>query len=155
ADAVALPAVVDRQTELEAAVVRMVDVTGFADDGLKAVDPHGRDGGKALALANMGEALEQRLRQFAHGAEKAVVAGALRQRAVVILQLFAVARLDKAHRDRFAITGAEHIGILLEIVKPQPAHGSLPEGIFEKKLPAPLFERRRRLGCFSSPPEGF
>ena len=61
ADALALPAVVDRQAELEAGGIGIEGVAGFADDGLEAVDHHGRDHAEAVGLADMDEMLEQRL----------------------------------------------------------------------------------------------
>ena len=63
ADAVALPAVVDRQAEFDAAVLERV--AGFADDDLMAVDQHGRDHAEAVGFADMDEILEHRRRQFA------------------------------------------------------------------------------------------
>src|SRR5262249_3677051 len=108
-----------------------------ADDGLEALDLHARDDGKTFALTDMGEAFKQGVRQLAHGAEEAVVAGAGRQRAVIALQFLAVARLDKTHCDNFTAADPQHIGILLEILEPKRAHGSLPKGS-ERKEPAPL-----------------
>ena len=58
ADAMALPAVVDRQAELEAVGLGVEGVAGFADDGLGAVDCHDRDHAEAVGLADMDEAIE-------------------------------------------------------------------------------------------------
>ena len=55
ADALALPAVVDRQAELDAGGVAVEGIAGFADDGLDAVDQHGRDHAEAVGLADMDE----------------------------------------------------------------------------------------------------
>src|SRR6185312_13135333 len=71
-------------------------------------------------------AVEYLRRQLAHSAEEAVVAGAGRQRTVIVLQFVAVARLDKAHGDRLAQARTQHVGILLEIVEPKRGHGRLP-----------------------------
>src|SRR5262249_7352394 len=118
ANAMALPAVVDRQAELEAVVVSVEGVAGFADDGLEPVDLHGRDDREAVLYADMGEMIEHRLRQFAHRAKKAVVARAGRERAEIVLQFFRITRLDKAHAYRVAPARAQHVGILLEVIEP-------------------------------------
>ena len=55
ADAMALPAVVDRQAEFETVGVGIEGVAGFADDGLGAVDAHDRDHAEAVGLADMDE----------------------------------------------------------------------------------------------------
>ena len=98
----ALPAVVDRQAEFDAGSVGVERIAGFADDGLDAVDQHGRDHAEAVGFADMDEILEQRRRQFAGRAEEAVVAGAGRERAEIVLQRLGVARLDEAHGHRLA-----------------------------------------------------
>ena len=108
-DALALPAVVDRQAELETFGVGVERVAGFADDGLKAVDRHGRDHAEAVVLADMNEMLKHGFRQLAHGAEEAVVAGAGRERPEVALQCLGIARLDKTHRQRLAAAQPQDI----------------------------------------------
>src|SRR6201999_1733490 len=87
-------------------------------------------------------AIEHRPRQLTHGAEEAVVAGAGRQRAEIVLQLLAVARLNETDRDLLAFARAQHVGILPEIVEPKRGHGLLPS---KRNRPAPLIRRRRRL----------
>src|ERR1700687_2179251 len=74
-DARALPAVVDGQAELETIGIGVERVAGFADDALEAIDGHGRDHAEAVGLAGMDEMIEFGLRQFAHRAEEAIVAG--------------------------------------------------------------------------------
>ena len=58
ADAMALPAVVDRQAEFETVGIGVEGVAGFADDGLGAVDGHDRDHAEAVGLADMDEMIE-------------------------------------------------------------------------------------------------
>src|SRR5271169_2187337 len=64
ADAMALPAVVDRKTEFETSGIGVERVAGFADDGLKAVDAHSGDNAEALVFADMDEMIELRFRQL-------------------------------------------------------------------------------------------
>src|SRR5450755_4061414 len=85
ADAVSLPTVGDRQAELKTLAVGMERIARLAHDGLETIDGHGRNDCKALVRADMGEAIEQALRQFAHRAQKTAVAGAGRKRAEVVL----------------------------------------------------------------------
>ena len=122
----ALPAVVDRQAEFEAVRIGVERIAGLADDGLKAVDRHGGDYAEAVGLADMDEMLKQALRQLAHGAEEAVVAGAGRERPEVALQCVGIPGLDKAHRQRFAAAQAQDIRMLPEVVETKRCHGWLP-----------------------------
>ena len=124
ADAMALPAIVDRQAEFDAAVHERI--TGFADDDLVAIDQHGRDHAETIGLADMDELLEHGRRQFAGGAEEAVVAGAGRQRAEIVLQRLGIARLDEAHGQSLAAARAQQVGILPEIVETHRRHRTLP-----------------------------
>ena len=96
----ALPAIVDRQAELDAGGVEIKRVAGFTDDDLMAIDPERSDHAETVGFADMDELLEQRRRQFAGGAEEAVVAGAGRERAEIALQRLGVARLDEPDGDR-------------------------------------------------------
>src|SRR6185312_12860390 len=125
ANAVALPAVVDRQAELETLGVGVECVAGLADNGGKAVDLHGRHHAEAVALADMDEAIEYPMRQFLHRAEEAIVTRARRQRAKVGLQLLRVARLQEAHRHRGSTAREHHVRILLQVVEPNSPHGTL------------------------------
>src|ERR1700756_3191897 len=136
-----LPAVLDRQAELETSGGGVEDVAGFADDGLEAFNLHRRNDRKTVPLADMGEAIEQRLREFAHRTEKAVVAGARRQRAEIVLQLLRVTRLHKAHRHGVATARAHDVGISLQIVEPKPGHLKSSRG--KEMAGAPLSRRRR------------
>src|SRR5581483_10339102 len=141
ADAMALPAVLDRQAEFQARILGMQGIARLADDGLETVDHHGRDHGETFDHSDMREAVEHLRRQLVHRAEEAVVAGAGRQRAVIVLQILAVARLDETHGDLLALPRTQHVGILLEIVEAKRAHGRLPS---KRNWPAPLIRRRRR-----------
>ena len=102
ADAMALPAIVDRQAELDAGGLGLERVAGFADDDLMAVGRMRRDHAETVGFADMDELIEQRRRQFAGGAEETVVAGAGRERAEIALQRLGVARLDEADGHRLA-----------------------------------------------------
>src|SRR5437016_6622786 len=119
----ALPTVVDRQAEFDAAVFERI--ARLADDDFMAVDQHGRDHAESIELADMDELREHRRRQLAGGAEETVVAGPGRERAEVALQRLAVTRLDKAHGDESAAAGTQHVGILPEIVETHRRHGTL------------------------------
>src|SRR6202048_5115130 len=124
--ALALPAVVDRQAELETCRVAVERVAGFANDGFNAIDRHRRNHAEAVALANMDEMIEFGLRTLAHGAEKAIVAGADRERPEVTLQRACVPRLHKAHRQRLAGTQPQDIGMLPEGIETKRNHCGLP-----------------------------
>src|SRR5262249_48090174 len=93
----------------------------------------GGDHAELVGFANMDEAVEQRRRQLAHGAEEAVVTGTGRQPAEIVLDAVGIARLDEAHRDRLAALRAQHVGMLAEIIEAQGGHGTLPE--FEETRP--------------------
>src|SRR5262245_39957086 len=118
----ALPAVVDRQSELESRALEIEGIARVADDGLVAFDLHSGDHGKLVGLANMDEAVEQARWQLAHGAEEAVITGTRGQPAEIILDMFGVARLDKTHRDGFVALRAQHIRVLAEIIEAQRSH---------------------------------
>ena len=152
ADALALPAVVDRQAEFETCGIGLEAIAGLADDGLKAVDAHDRDHAETIVLAGMDEMIELGLRQFAHGAEEAVVAGAHRQRPEVGLQFLGVPRLDKAHRHGLAVAQPQDIGMLPEVVETKRCHRRLPS-IPKRRRPASLSRGDAGLGCCLSPPE--
>src|SRR5207247_1429041 len=142
-----------RQPELESRALEIEGVAGFADDGLVTVDLHGGDYAELIGLANMDEAVEQARRQLAHGAEEAVVLGARRQPAEIILDVFGVARLDEAHRDGLAALRAQHIRVLAEIIKAQGGHETLPR---LRRKPAPLYGGGAGfIGGPSGPPERF
>src|SRR5437764_7354891 len=111
-DAVALPAIMDRKTELETSGIGVERVAGFADDGIEAVNIHGGDDAEALIFADVTELVEQRFRQLAHGAKETIVAGARRERAEIVLHFLGVARLDKTNRHLLAVARAQHVGIL-------------------------------------------
>src|ERR1019366_8260790 len=117
ADAVPLPAVVDRQAELETVGPGVEGIAGFAGDGLMTVDRHGRDRAEAVVLAGTNEMREQPPRQFADGAEKAVVAGAGREAAEIALQRLGVIRLDQPHLERPAASQPQDIGMLPQLVE--------------------------------------
>ena len=134
ADAMALPAVVDRKAELETRGCEIESIARFADDGLVAIELHGGDHAELVGLANMDEALEQVLRQLAHGAEETVVAGARSEPAKVVLEAVGIARLDEPHGDRLAAAPAQHVGMLAEIVEAQGSHGTL-QGMEESRRP--------------------
>src|SRR5215468_2873488 len=121
----ALPTVVDRQTKLEAVTVSIDGIAGLADDALKPIDRHGRDHGKTVV--HLGERVEQGLRQFAHGAEKAAVARLRRERAEIALQFLRIARLNEAHGNRLTEAGAHDVRILLQIIEPKRRHRRLRE----------------------------
>src|SRR5258708_28256142 len=123
----ALTAVVDRQAEFETVGFGVERVAGFAHDGLEAIDHHGRDHAEAVGFADMDEAVEFALRQFAHGAEKAVVARAHRKPPEVTLQDLSVARLDKPHHQRFAVAQAQDVGVLPKLVEAKRGHCKLPK----------------------------
>jgi hypothetical protein len=74
-DAVALPAIVDRQAELECGGFGMEGVARLGDDGLEAVDHLGRHNGKALARSDIEEFAQQALRQFADRTERSGCSG--------------------------------------------------------------------------------
>src|SRR5204862_2207654 len=101
-------------------------IAGFADDDLMAIEAQRSDHAETVGFADMDELLEQRRRQFAGGAEEAVVAGTGRERAEIALQCLGVARLDEANRDRLAAARAQHVGILPEIVETHRRHRTLP-----------------------------
>lgn len=134
----ALPAVVDRQPELETLIAGVEGVTGFADDGLDAADLHGRDHAEAIRLADMGEVVQLGLRQLAHGAEETVVAGTGGEGTEIGLQCVGVPRFDEAHRHRAAAARTHNVGILSEIIQTQGNHGRLPS-FPEGRSPASLF----------------
>src|SRR5229473_7403458 len=134
-DALALPAIIDRQAELKTCRVRVKSVAGFANDGLNAIEQHRRDHAEAVAHADMDEMVEFSSRQLAHGAEEAVVAGADRERPEITLQALRVARLDKTHRQRSATTQPQDIGVLPEVVQSKRNHRKAPAGS-EKTWPA-------------------
>src|SRR5260370_27628210 len=75
----------------------------------------------------MDEAVEFALREFADGAEKAVVAGARRKPKEVTLQDLSVARLDKPHHQRFAVAQAQDVGVLPKLVEAKRGHCKLPK----------------------------
>src|SRR5690606_1663131 len=102
-DAAAVPAVVDRQAELEARRLIVKGITRLPDDGLTAVDFHGGDNAELIGLADMDVAFEQAGRQLADRTEKAVVAGSRRESAEIVLQRLRIAWLDEAHRDGLAV----------------------------------------------------
>src|SRR6266567_3162075 len=143
-DALALPAVVDRQAELETRGIGIERVAGFADDGLDAIDWHRRDHGETVGLADMDEMVELLLRQLAHRAEEAVVAGADRERPEVTLQRVSIARLDEAHHHRLAGTQPQHIGMLPEVVELKRDHGRRPGSPEKTMAGAPPWRQRRR-----------
>ncbi len=74
ADAVALPAVVDRQAELDAGLIGIPRVARLGDDTFDTVDSGDGDHTEAIVVAGMGEVVKQARRQLAGGAEKAPVA---------------------------------------------------------------------------------
>src|SRR5438552_9293631 len=125
-DALALPAVVDRQAELEASDVSVEGVAGFANERFNAVDQHGRYHAEAITLADIDEMIEFGSWQLAHGAKEAIVAGADRERAEVTLQALRVARLDKTHRQRSAVAQPHRIGVLPEVVQSKRNHRMAP-----------------------------
>ena len=63
-------------------------------------------GGDWPARSDIEEFAQQALRQFAERAEEAVVAGAGRERAEIMLNLVGVAGLDEADIERLALPGA-------------------------------------------------
>ena len=69
-DALALPAVIDRQPKLETVGIGVEGIAGFADDVSRAVDGHHPDHAETVALADMNELLEYGLRQFAMAPRK-------------------------------------------------------------------------------------
>src|SRR5262249_26018456 len=140
ADAVALPAVVDRESELEARGFKIIGVTRLADDGLKAINLHGGDDAELVGLADMDEAVEQSRRQLAHGAEEAVVARTRGEAAEIILDAVRIARLDETHGDRRSVCRAEYVRMLTEMSEAQRGHGPLQGW---KEAGAPLWRRRR------------
>src|SRR6266446_6677546 len=127
-DALALPAVIDRQAEFEASGVRLKGVGGFANERLNAIDQHGRDHAETVALADMDEMIEFGSWQLAHGAKEAIVAGAHRERTEVTLQALRVARFDKTHRQRSAAAQPQDIGVSPEIVETKRNHRKAPAG---------------------------
>jgi hypothetical protein len=145
-DALALPAILDRQPELEISGVRLKSITGFADNGLDAVEGHERDHAEAVILAGMDEVTEFGRRQLPHRAEEAVVAGADRERAEVTLQDFGVLRLDKTHRQRLAIAQPQDIGVLPQVIETKRNHRMLPP-VREKTMAGVPRKRRRQPGC--------
>jgi hypothetical protein len=66
------------------------------------------------------------LRELAHGAEETIVAGADRERSEIVLQRLRIARLDKAHGQRLAVTQAQNICVLAQIIETKRSHGGLP-----------------------------
>jgi len=73
-DALALPAVVDRQPELEPCRIGFESIAGLTDDGLNAVDRHDRDHAETIILSGMDEMTEFGLRKLPHRAEETIVA---------------------------------------------------------------------------------
>src|SRR5207248_658154 len=125
-DTLALPAVIDRQAELETIDIVVKSIAGFADDGLDAIDRHGRNHAKPVRLADMDEVLQYGLRQLADRAQEAVVAGAGCERAEVVLEQLRIARLDKAHRDGLAVAQPQDVRMLPQIVEAKRGHGWAP-----------------------------
>src|SRR5260370_21390312 len=74
--------------------------------------------------------------QLAHGAEEAVVAGAGRERADIILQFLGIARLDEAHGHGVAVARAQYVGILPEIIETQRRHGTLHQSLRNCRRPS-------------------
>src|SRR5204863_3023456 len=114
ADAMALPAVVDRQPEFEGGGGEIEGVARLTDDGLESVDLHSRDHAELIGLADVDEAIKQRRRQLADGAEEAVVAGTRGQAAKIALQDVRSARLDETYGDGVTTARAQHVGMLPE-----------------------------------------
>ena len=135
-DALALPAVVDRYAKLDTCGVSVEAVAGLADDGLDAVDRHDRDHAEPVALADMDEMIELGLRQFAHGAKEAIVAGADGERPEVTLQRFRVTGLDKTHGQGLAVAQPQDVGVLPEVIKAKSGHRA-PNGSESRWLAPP------------------
>src|ERR1035437_2353212 len=87
---------------------------------------HGRDQAEAVGFADMDEMIELGLRQFADGAEEAIVAGANRERPEVTLQRIRITRLDETNHQRFAAAQPQDIGMLPEVVETKRNHRRLP-----------------------------
>src|SRR5713226_10784483 len=78
------------------------------------------------------------VRQLAHGAEEAIVARADRERPEVTLQCVRIARLDKAHGQRFSTARPQDIGMLPEVVEPKRDHGWAPSIKKSRRSASPL-----------------
>src|SRR5205823_3523923 len=107
-NAVALPAIVDRQAEFKRRTRFMEGIARLGHDGLETIDHRGGDDSETFALADLEEIVQQALRQFADRAEEPVVAGAGRERTEIMLELVGVTRFDEADAERLALPGAQH-----------------------------------------------
>src|SRR6516225_2524531 len=138
----ALPAVVDRYAKFEISGGDLKSIARFADDGFEAVDLHERDHAEAIEFTDMDELIQLRRRQFAHGAEKAIVSRAHRQRAEIILQGFSIVRFDEPNQKRLAVGQMQGVGVLPQVLKSKRAHRKLPS-VFRKSGRRPPWRQRR------------
>src|SRR5215472_13258553 len=97
-NAAPMPMVIDRKPEFKIPAFGVKGIARFRDNALEPVDRHGCNEGETVITAHVGEMIEQRFRQLAHGTKETVVAGAGRQRAIVVLQLLRIARFDETNR---------------------------------------------------------
>src|SRR5690242_8049879 len=98
----------------------------------------------------MDKMVEFALGEFAHSAEKAIVARAHRQRAEIRLQGFGIVRFDKTNRKRPAAGQQEDVAVLPKVLKAKCRHGPLPNWFPETFAGAPDRRPQARQNGFSA-----
>ncbi len=98
-EALALPAIGDRNRKLAASLVEIEGIARFADDGIASLSPPFGDQGKPVGLAGLHQAIRGDLGEIADRAHEAVVARRLGQRSEMIGEAVDVANARGSYPD--------------------------------------------------------
>jgi hypothetical protein len=99
-EALALPAIGDRNRKLAASLIAVEGIAAFADDGIPPLPPPFGDQGEPIGLAERRKTIDRDLGEVAGLAHESVVTRRRRQRAEIVAEQVDVADPGASYPDR-------------------------------------------------------